>query len=350
MTFPYDASRALMALISNATMAPLKAAAAVDVDKDILVRKRRWNAKNKRWGDWETLLRRSQVVVDVASTTGRVTRSRSKQQRVQPPVSTSFSLPLGGTFNVYPDLLSTKQQEDLTEELIVKNAHNFRQYRIQGGPEPRAHWLLHEKATFDDFDSSTQPGYKYGTITMKAKPLCMLPLLENLAKEMQNVCHVDSWNVGVNPVFYRDARDHIGLHADNDQGEDKIMTVLVKSPDTPRRVVIQTAPQKGTKKKQEGDQQFELNIGAGDAYDMDSDMQQHYVHGVPAGIKDGRIAIVLRHGQFATFGKDSGHALEHVEPRVIIPRTFGRMKGLAEGHSYSRSEIRELGAHWCVSC
>ena len=236
----------------------------------------------------------------------------------------------------------------LTKELIIDNAHNFRQYSIQGGPEPRAHWLLHEQASNQDFETSIQPGYKYGTITMKAKPLSMLPRLHKLAKDMATLCNVDTWNVGVNPVYYRDSRDYIGLHADNDQGEDKIMTILVKSPTPPRRVVIQTSPAKGTKKKQEGDEQYELNIGAGDAYDMDGDMQQHYVHGVPSGGKDGRIALVLRHGQYSTFSKDSGQALPNVEPRVVIPQTFGQIQGLAEGHSYSRMELRQLGAHWYV--
>jgi len=170
------------------------------------------------------------------------------------------------------------------------------------------------------------------------------------SQEMQKVCNVKSWNVGVNPVFYRDCRDHIGLHADNDQGEDKILTVLVKSPEPPRRVLIQTTPPKGTKAKQDGDVQYELNVGAGDAYDMDGDMQQYYVHGVPSNSpgKDGRIAIVLRHGKFEMYHKDSGSVLSNVEPRVVIPRTFGQMNGLVEGDSYSRSQIRELGAHWYV--
>ena len=221
----------------------------------------------------------------------------------------------------------------------------FRQYRIQGGPEPRAHFLLHEQASMEE--DIKQPGYKYSTITMKAKPLGLLPKLQSFATDMQSTCHVPQWNIGVNPVYYRDGQDHMGFHADNDQDEDLILTVLIRSPDRPRRVLIQAAPRKkGTTKRQDGDEQYELSLGAGDAYDMNGEMQQHYVHGVPSEDDSaGRIAIVFRHGRYEEYTKDSGQALESLEPRVIIPQTFGQMKGLVEGDSYSRTQIREIGAH-----
>lgn len=333
-------------LLDTSTMVPVSSKKKKEsIDKDILVRKRHWKAKSRKWSEWEVLLRRSQVEQESTNAVrrrGSPRRNKLAHTSLSSPTA-SFTLPLGGTFNVYPDLLSSQQQQDLSNELLEENSHRFRQYRIQGNPEPRAHFLLHERAT-NDFDSSTQPGYKYGNITMKATPLSMLPTLEGVAQDMLEKCGEKSWNIGVDAVYYRGSRDKIGLHADNNQGEDKVVAILAKSPRIPRPVVIQTAPPKGTKKNQDGDEQYELIIGAGDAYDMDGVIQQHYLHGVPPG-EDGRLAVVLRHGTFRKYTKDSGEALPNLNPRAVIPKTFGRMKSLKEGKSYSRQKLLELGAH-----
>ena len=63
------------------------------VDKDILVRKRCWNAKSRRWGEWEILLRRCQIVSDRTGVAGR-TRSRKRLKPLNP--SNCIPLPLGG--------------------------------------------------------------------------------------------------------------------------------------------------------------------------------------------------------------------------------------------------------------
>ena len=175
---------------------------------------------------------------------------------------------------------------------------------------------------------------------------------------------MDEWNIGVNPVCYRDGKDHIGRHSDNNQGEDKVMTVILKSPSTPRIVVIEnkTGDEKGNGKKKaklrkEGDVQYELNLGAGDAYDMDGEMQKYYVHSVKKLVKetkkvpgkkpkeDPRVVVVLRHGTFASCKKDSGKPLENTEPRKEKVQTFGRINALEEGASYSRPELQGVGAH-----
>lgn len=330
---------------SNSKMSPRKRAAAVSVDlDDVLVRKRVWNGE--KWSAWEVLLRRS-------SPAKRACDDGQQKGAAKPEVSKKvFKLPLGGTLIVYPNLLSKKRQCKLKKELFKKkNSKLFRQYRIQNNKEPRAHFLLHSKATDDGeaFESETteQPGYCYGTISMKAKPLSLLPRLRKFAREMKQLCRVKSWNIGVNPVFYRDSRDHINLHADNNQGEDKILTVLVASPDTPRKIVVQTMRPKGTTAKQDGDEQYELFIGAGDGYDMDGVMQKYYVHGVLGDSpgSDGRLAIVFRHGKLRYVKKDSGSALENLDPRPIIPTVFGQMCGLVEGDSYSRTQMRDNGFH-----
>ena len=81
-----------------------------------------------------------------------------------------------------------------------------------------------------------------------------------------NKSHASYWDVGVNPVLYRDGDDGIGMHADDDQGEKLILTVNVKSPKTTRHVVIRP---KNFKNVENGDAQLELFLNAGDAYSMD---------------------------------------------------------------------------------
>jgi alkylated DNA repair dioxygenase AlkB len=304
-----------------------------------IARKRTWDAKKLKWrNDWTTLVTKDSLPV------GKI----------------PLPLPSGGMFNIYPGLLSEERQQELAQEL--HDANLYRQYYIHATKEPRAHFLLHKRATTTDenFDTSLQPGYTYGRTTLKSRPLSLLPKLEELSDYLLDTCDVDEWNIGVNPVCYRDGKDHIGRHSDNNQGEDKVMTVILKSPGTPRIIVIEKKAggekgngKKGVKLRQEGDEQYELNLGAGDAYDMDGEMQKHYVHSVTKRGKktkeDPRVAVVLRHGTFALCNKDSGKSLKNTEPRKDIGQMFGRMDALlVEGDSYSRTELRDLGVHSSV--
>ena len=73
----------------------------------------------------------------------------------------------------------------------------------------------------------------------------------------------------MNPVLYRDGRDRIGYHADNDQGEELILTVLVSSAvDATRRICIRDIHFK-TEGIKDKDEELELMLDAGDAYSMD---------------------------------------------------------------------------------
>lgn len=209
-----------------------------------------------------------------------------------------LSLKLGGIVLVYPDLLTLSTQKEMAEEL-KNHATYFRQYRIQGTNEPRAHFLLHERAPGHSIDDerNKSPGYKYGRITMKARPLHLLPHLQEFSLWLKGMFGVPCWNIGVDVVSYRDGRDSIGFHADNDQEEELIVTVLITSPPKPRRVIFKRMPEaeKGKKlrnhngrnlnsnrktepsqpekraRPQDGDEEFELWLSAGDAYSMDGE-------------------------------------------------------------------------------
>jgi len=280
---------------------------------------------------------------------------------------------------LYPSIVSKVQQTAVTKELL--QCPYFRQYTIQNNPEPRAHFLLHGDAT-EDFDGQAQPGYRYGAIRMKARPLHLLPQVQQLSSYMErlvvegaNRCRrrrrqrrrrASFWNVGVNPVLYRDGRDRIGFHADDDQAEEQILTALVSSPaGTTRRVCIRSKSSKSTtapgNNQVDDNEEFEILLDAGDAYLMDGEMQKHYVHSVPSdkksvddGSSDGeksvsqqnRLAIVFRRGMQLEQTIDSGKPFASLQPRVQIPYIFGGMKStLQEGSTYSRIEINNLHAH-----
>lgn len=76
--------------------------------------------------------------------------------------------------------------------------------------------------------------------------------------------------------YYRDGRDSMGFHADNEPelGPDAPSDVLIASVSlgAPRRFVI---------KQRKGSATIKIDLGKGDLYVMGGAAQQHWVHGVP---------------------------------------------------------------------
>jgi len=145
-----------------------------------------------------------------------------------------------------------------------------------------------------------------------------------------------------------------GKHADDAQGETKIVSLLVDSPPKTRKVVISV--HRGRKKDgnleefRDGDEVIELFMEKTDAYEMDGKMQESYVHEVPEDKtqidhETKRIAIIFRSGRQEIFDKDSGQQCWDLSPRdVSLSYTFGDM-GLKLGTLYSRVQLRALKAH-----
>jgi alkylated DNA repair dioxygenase AlkB len=199
----------------------------------------------------------------------------------------------------------------------------------------------HEDAT--DNASSQQPGYRYATVTMKARPLSLLPQLDDLSKDLAEKRQIKKWNIGVHPLLYRDSTDSIGDHADDDQGETCIFCVVAVG--DPRRRVRIHVFQKLTNRSgfQEGDEIIELFLGAGDAYEMDGVMQQSYSHCVPkmkrlqanANTSENkvdinplvqRICVVFRRGVEKYFARDTGTAAR-LQPKQPFEYTLGHIPG-----------------------
>lgn len=176
-----------------------------------------------------------------------------------------LSLPLGGEILIYPDWLANHHLHSPAEAIVreLESApYHFRQQTIQGLDEPRAHSLFHDRATANP--DEPQPGYRYGKITLKARPVGDLPFLEQLTRTTQSFCHVECWRIGINPVFYRDAKDYMGFHADDDQGETLIFTVILHT-QASRAVIVQPR----YKPFQDGMERYEFCPETGDAYQMD---------------------------------------------------------------------------------
>lgn len=264
-----------------------------------------------------------------------------------PKYSVEVKAELGGKIDVWPQLIGEATAESISAEAFASN--QFRRYKVNNGFEPRLHYLLHDEAT-DDFEGADQPGYRYSGVNMKSRPLQSFPALHRLSVSLATLCGVPSFNIGVDVVLYRAGKDKIGKHADDTQGEDRVMSVVVKSPNTPRHIVIE--PQK----PKVGDEYIVLQLGARDAYCMDHELQKHYVHSVPASsVGDGgkeatepRLVAVLRHGTMKMVKDDGGIPVVSVEyTPPTLPYRWGEdsIPELAIDRRYSRSELVQHGIH-----
>ena len=355
----------------------------------IIAQQYNWDLQQKKWSPPSTLdvptVPEGQRITCLSSA-GTVAAATSQL----PAPSLVVNLPRGGRLNVWRQWLDSSLIGRVRQEMLT--TVRFRRYRVQGTWEPRVHCLYHAQATADqaDNDSTLQPGYRYGAITLKARSLQELDVISGLTSELGRYCQAtklakdsedqggksveeqDSarndaesfWNVGVNPVIYRSGRDRMGQHADNDQGENLIMTAVIDGPvEDPRRLVIEPFACKKNRLAKTtltaSDRKYELMLRPGDVYSMDGEMQRHYIHSVPPKLshygideemgaeeEQRRMVIVFRRGDFCKFARDSGHLVS--DPCQIPEKMsykFGTIEGLDYGGVYLRSRLVELGAH-----
>jgi alkylated DNA repair dioxygenase AlkB len=301
----------------------------------IIRRRIRQSSEDKKWSSW----------------TGNLQRMK-KKARIY------YDFKDGGQLVIHPNFLTETWQKQISNEIIASNW--FRQYQVQNNNEPRIHFLLHENGAIDnlDFKEKAQPGYKYGSVYMKARAFdASVFYTRQLSIRAQKLCQTCCtgmsastgifWNIGADCIIYRDGNDQINYHADNDQGEQIIFTVLVSSPTgCTRKIRI---------RNKDLSEEIELFLDAGDAYSMNEEMQKNYLHSVPqdkkctsSSLKDTsqqRIVVVLRRGNQVMQKKDSGKSVFHLFPRKFQPYIFGRLDNLSEGHTYSRTELITLHAH-----
>ena len=101
-------------------------------------------------------------------------------------------------------------------------------------------------------------------------------------------------------------------------GESVVLCVVIDAPGDPRPVHIR--PNKRSKPLENGDEEIQLHVGEGDAYDMDGIMQAGYEHCLPKkrDDKSHRFVLLFRHGNEAAVPIDSGRAItELAKPTQI---------------------------------
>jgi len=127
--------------------------------------------------------------------------------------------------------------------------------------------------------------YRYSGLTLEPRPLS--PLLADLNAEVSAAARVPFNHVVLN--LYRDGRDHIGMHADNERelGRDPVIGSL--SLGARRRFVLKPKNRRIRKKR-------ELRLLHGLLIVMGGACQHTWYHGVPAepSVQEPRINITFR--------------------------------------------------------
>lgn len=171
-------------------------------------------------------------------------------------------LPHGGTLQLFPGWMNQEQERnELVEEL--QQCNMFRVYQTQSTDQPRAQFLLHRGAK-QNFRGPT-PGYEYHSTKMKSFPLNSVKGVKKIWGQALDTCQVDDFQIGANVIYYRGGRDRIHYHADDNQNESVIFAVIVKASDNGRCVSIKQKSEKAA----EGDFEYKIFPGSGDAYLMD---------------------------------------------------------------------------------
>jgi len=282
------------------------------------------------------------------------------------PKEALVRFPRGGAMKILKGVIDPQQQEQLVDE-VVQHSDWFRQYRVQNTPEPRLHLVLHSHGSSSGFSSSlrkkTQPitGYQHGHVKMLARPLTHLPQLHNLSDFLAGLFDIVEWKIGVNALIYRDGSDSLGYHADNNQGEQLILSLVLCIPIGMKQrgplQIMSREVNEGTNQSRTPDdkhpvEHYELRLEAGDAYVMDREMQKHYVHRIDKyhestwGRADFReIVIVFRDGIQMDFPSDTGTPAANLLPSIRTHHTFGEMHGLNFGSILQIATMKEMGYH-----
>jgi alkylated DNA repair dioxygenase AlkB len=267
----------------------------------LLFTRKVWDGRDGKWKSMEYFFyinQQYQHPIEAGLSIHSIPPRSDEQQSSDVVVQYKIILSRGGEIHVFPNLIPYVRTKAIKDEILnPKHVHCFRKYCIQGDFEPRVHFLLHRDAT-SDFSSQAQPGYEYSQIKMKARALSLFPQLETLSHDIGQLRNVQHWDIGIDTILYRDWKDSMGDHADNDQGETKVFALIVETPPTPRVVRVNvfrkltectigtvTGDCNHTRRRmhirQDGDEIIELHLHRGDAYEMDGTMQLSYSHGVP---------------------------------------------------------------------
>ncbi|GMH73414.1 hypothetical protein TL16_g13072 [Triparma laevis f. inornata] len=254
---------------------------------------RTWNNAFYCWRPWCTIPEQAEQ-----GTPQNVSYSQASQ--VNNTKIIKIKLRRGSVLKFFPGIISPSDLPPLQK--AMEKCQLYRQYeRKKGIKEPRVHVLLSSTARM-------QPnmGYRYHSIKMIPEPLDLVPGFEVLSEKYAKLMSLpnDTWNIGVDLIVYRDGNDSMGFHSDDNQGETSVLAVVVECEDS-RPVHIKPHDKIA---KQEGDEQVQLFVRQGDAYELDAGCQAGYEHSLPKKEKSHkrRMVAIFKQGDQRFLAKDSG--------------------------------------------
>ena len=156
-------------------------------------------------------------------------------------------------------------------------------------------------------ESNETNGYAYHGVRMRSLPLAEVPEFEEAAGKYAGMFGLpeNRFNIGVDLICYRDGRDSIGWHSDDTHDETVVLCVVVESEgDRP----VHLRPNERVSKLADGDEEVELFVREGDAYELDENCQRGYLHRLPKREKvcARRMCAIFRHGVAKNVGVDTG--------------------------------------------
>lgn len=122
------------------------------------------------------------------------------------------------------------------------------------------------------------PDYQYAGKLKKG-----IPLTDNMKKLLEKVNEMFKFRTnfkmnGMLVNLYRDGKDYIGYHSDNEKGIDMNKGVIALSVGASRRFVVKS---KKTWKNPKSETVHTLNTGPLQFMHMRGSFQRHYLHGIP---------------------------------------------------------------------
>lgn len=233
-----------------------------------VLRRRCYNTNG--WSEWETLSTRDDkdFSFQFPNNTGELTIRKDFLNDERQQIIAQELMQQQKHLHLFRQYSFHSAQEPRVHFLLHSNATiNPKMQQLQ--QQQKKEYKVDDAKTCDAYvdyhdDGAPQPGYRYGNIRMKAHSLQYLPHVEQLAQDLQSVfptntpdgedddsdcvnrntgkrtdaltastsstapaCLGESWNIGVNPILYRSGKDYMGFHADDDQGEELIVTAVI---------------------------------------------------------------------------------------------------------------------------
>ena len=205
----------------------------------------------------------------------------------------------GATIRFFPNFLANREKQTLQQTML--NCRLYRQYYWAGGiKEPRVHVLLNDTATVNN-------GYAYHGVNMRSLPLTTVPAFEDAARKYARMYNLpnDQWAIGCDLICYRSGHDSVGWHSDDTHDETTVLCVVVESEgDRP----VHIRPNERVEPLRDGDEEVELYVREGDAYELDEHCQHGYLHRLPKREKviARRMVAIFRHGKAKSVEEDTG--------------------------------------------